>query len=130
YEQLCFFSERYLKDKDEAEDIIGELFTKLWTKQLYQKDEAHLKALLYRSAYHACLDRIKTETNSRKRQWEFVQHTDEVSDDYAHNMIRAEVWGELYQAIKKLPEQCGKVIVLSYIEEKKNAEIAQHMGLS
>jgi RNA polymerase sigma-70 factor (ECF subfamily) len=45
-------------------------------------------------------------------------------------MIRMEVFNELYREINQLPEQCGKIVRMGYIEGMKNEEIARELGLS
>ncbi len=45
-------------------------------------------------------------------------------------MIEAEVLGEVYKALQKLPEGCRKVINLSYFEGLSNQEVADRLNVS
>lgn len=55
----------------------------------------------------------------------------EVDEDLVIATItRAEVIAEIHGAIESLPAGCKKISYLSFIEEKKNQEIAQELGIS
>src|SRR4051812_23274512 len=67
YASLCFYADRIIKDSEAAEDIVEEIFVKIWNKPRPFESEQHLKAFLYRSVKNACLDFIKTTERSNKR---------------------------------------------------------------
>lgn len=130
YESLCYFAQRYVGDSDQAEDIIGELFAKLWQQSISFKDSEHLKAYLYRSASNACYTHLKATQSLKAREDKYGIETGYTEQDFINNIIRAELWREVYQAIENLPSQCSLVIKMSYVEGLKNAEIAVQLGLS
>lgn len=130
YERLCFFAQRYTADASQAEDIIGELFARLWQKPLSFHDEEHLKAYLYRSAANACYTYTRTVGNLKIRESKYASTTAPISESFLQDIIRADVWAGVYQAIENLPPQCALVIKMSYVEGLKNPEIAAQLGLS
>lgn len=114
----------------DAEDVVEELFVRLWNRQQHFTDEGHLKAFLYRSTKNACLDFIKKTERSGARNSFYASEVYENEEGYLNEIIRAEVIRELYQAIEDLPAQCNKVIKMSYVEGKSNQEIADELSLS
>ena len=130
YASLCFFAERVTDSHDDAEDIVEELFVKLWNKHQQFESEQHLKAFLYRSTKNACLDFIKLTERANNRHTRFFMDNDQQEESYLNEIIRAEVIREIYQAIENLPPQCGKIITMSYVDGKTNQEIADELNLS
>ncbi len=130
YESLCYFALRYMGDSDQAEDIIGDLFARLWQQSISFNDSEHLKAYLYRSASNACYTQLKATQNLKAREDKYGAKAGYTEHGFINNIIRAELWREVYQAIDNLPRQCSRVIKMSYVEGLKNGEIAVQLGLS
>lgn len=128
YHPLCFYAGKFVGD--EAEDLIENLFVKLWDKKQVFNDAGHLRGFLYQATRNACLDYLK---NNRRRGLTGVAISEELAisdEDHLHYMMKAETHAEIYRAIHQLPSQCSKVITLSFLEGMSNAEIAREMGLS
>ncbi len=130
YAPLCHFAAHFLQSEEEAQDIIEDLFIKLWQKNQVFENPKHAQAFLYRSAQNACLNFLKHNQRTTIAQEALITDTDWTEEDYLSQMIRSEVWGEIYRAIEGLPAQCSKVIVMSYIDGKSNSEIAEELDLS
>jgi RNA polymerase sigma-70 factor (family 1) len=129
YHPLCFYATKFV-GQDQAEDIIENLFLRLWDKKQVFQDTIHLKAFLYRSIKNGCLDFMKSNKSIGGMDSALVDEQFFAAGDYLHDIIKAEVLAEIYRAIHLLPSQCGKVIQLGYLEGKNNTEIAEEMGLS
>jgi len=113
-----------------AGDIIQEVFLKLWNRRQVFEDIRHLKDFLYKSTRNACFDTIKGSIHSKERQAVFLGTQAEWETAADLEMIRLEVFNELHHEINQLPEQCGKIIRMGYIDGLKNDEIARELGLS
>lgn len=129
YHRLCFYASRFIK-ADLAEDVIETLFLKLWDKKKSFETADHMKAFLYLAVRNACLDHIKTSRNAAIRDTTYTTAQTAPDPDPLHHIIEAEVLAEIYQAINDLPGQCAKVIRMSFLEGRGNAEIAEEMDLS
>lgn len=130
YAPLCHFAEHNLPTNLDAEDVIEDLFFKLWERHQVLESPAHARALLYRSARNACLNFMKHGKVAERGEQLLVSELEQMEEDHLQQMIRSEVWGEIYRAIENLPSQCSKVITMSYIEGKTNSEIAGELNLS
>lgn len=128
HQPLRYYSAKFVGSED-AQDVIENVFLKLWQKKQQIDNEEHLKALLYHSAKNACLNHLKTSKNAQIRQLAFQDHHSGNEDSYLEEMIKAEVLAEIYRAINNLPSQCCKVVSLSYIEGRTNKEIAEQLSL-
>ncbi len=128
HQPLRFYSAKFVGPED-AQDVVENLFLRLWQKRQQIESKEHLQALLYNAARNACLNYLKTSKNAFNRGEAFEKGKPQTQDSYQEEMIRAEVLAEIYRAINNLPSQCSKVISMSYIGGLTNNEIAVQMGL-
>lgn len=129
YPALRFFAAKYVGD-EESEDIIESLFLRLWRQKHVLINEMHLKAFLYQATRNACLDFIKVQGRRNKRHMVWLHESEEMEQDYLHDLIHTEVIAELYRAINALPSQCRNVVQLGFVDGLSNEEIAQALELS
>lgn len=129
YHPLCFYASKFV-DPDDAEDLIENLFLKLWNKKQQFESTTHLQAFLYHAVRNACLDFKKSKKNKLELHEPVSENQPLPGDDQLHHLIKAEVLAEIYRAVNNLPSQCSKVIRMGYLEGMNNAEIADELGLS
>lgn len=129
YADLCFFAERIIGD-DHAEDIVGNVFLKLWEKARDFESEYHLRSFLYRAVKNGCLNFIKLSQRAEIRNQVFYEERIEENDPLLMEIMRAEIIRKLYLAVEALPPQTRKIIKLTYLKGKTNKQAADHMALS
>ncbi|WP_341835622.1 RNA polymerase sigma-70 factor [Chitinophaga pollutisoli] len=130
YSALCLFSARIVGEPGHAEDIVQDVFEKLWQKQSYFADLRHLKDYLYKATRNASINFLKSVQHSQERQAVFLNGQEEMTGAEDLEMIRAEVFRVIYREIGNLPDQCGKIVRMSYIEGLKNEQIAEILDIS
>lgn len=130
YNPLCLFADRLLADRAAAEDIVGESFIKLWHKRTDFETLQNIKAFMYITVRNACLNYLKRAKRDSLSKKQLAYLTGEKEEFILNEMIRAEVLKEIMHEINNLPEQCGKVLKLGYLEGLKNQEIAALLNIS
>jgi RNA polymerase sigma-70 factor (family 1) len=130
YNPLCLFADRLLTDKAAAEDIVGEAFIKLWNKRTNFESLQNVKAFMYITVRNACLNHLKQAKRDSLSKKQMAYLTGEKEEFVLNEMIRAEVLKEIMNEVNNLPEQCGKVLRLGYLEGLKNQEIADLLNIS
>lgn len=130
YSPLCLFAERLLADSAAAEDIVGESFVKLWNKRTDFESVQNIKAFMYITVRNACLNHLKQAKRDSLSKKQLAYLTSEKEEFVLNEMIRAEVLKEIMHEINNLPEQCGKVLKLGYLEGLRNQEIADLLNIS
>jgi RNA polymerase sigma-70 factor (ECF subfamily) len=130
YNPLCLFADRLLTDKAAAEDIVGEAFIKLWNKRANFESLQNIKAFMYITVRNACLNHLKQAKRDSLSKKQMAYLTGEKEEFVLNEMIRAEVLKEIMNEVNNLPEQCGKVLRLGYLEGFKNQEIADMLNIS
>lgn len=128
HSRLCYFAASILLSDESSEDVVQEAFVKLWQKKMHFSDLAAVKAFLYVTVKHQCLDIYKHDKVVRKYN-DLLQKEDHL--DYTINyVIEAEVLEKVHQAMQKLPLGCRNVMKLSYFEGLKNQAVADQLHVS
>lgn len=130
YDRLVYFSLQFVKDQDQAQDIVQDAFIKYWQeREFVLSDQIAIKNYLYSTVRNASLNAIRHSkvVDAYVRQ----QGTDEPEElSVMDAIISSEVIAEIHIAIAALPESYRQISVMSYLEGKKNQEIADELGLS
>ncbi|HEY9362486.1 MAG TPA: RNA polymerase sigma-70 factor [Chitinophagaceae bacterium] len=131
YAALCFFANKMLDDKRISEEIVEDVFVKLWTKEPDFNNHSNVKALLYISVKNSCLNFIKKHRNDLSNQNAFAYHLKHESEDFILNkMVRAEEIVEVHTELQKLPLRCRKVMNLYYGEGMDHKSIANQLCIT
>ena len=128
YANLCLFTNKYLKDFSEAEDVAQEVFIILWKKHTDFSKLSSLKAFLYQTAKNMSLNVIK-HNKIKSNYTEFQIKEFESEQFFANQLIEEETKRIILKRINELPTQSRKIIILS-LEGLKNLEIAESMEIS
>ena len=130
YQTLCYFAFNYLKEQDEAEDVVQEVFMKLLNWDESFDNEEHLKHYLYKAVRNSCLNQIKMTGIRSDILGAIQKDTEEDENNFFENVVRAEVYQEIMDAIQELPTECGRVFRLAYVDGFSNEEIATQLSIS
>ena len=130
YQSLSNYANSILKEMDEAEEIVQNLFLGIWEKRSDLEITISLKSYLYRAVHNHCLNRIK-HLKVREEYQQYANNFYDVSHESVSNtVIKNELEGKIDEAIKKLPEQCRLIFSMSRFDELKYYEIAEKLSLS
>ncbi|MDR0507586.1 MAG: RNA polymerase sigma-70 factor [Dysgonamonadaceae bacterium] len=127
--RLYAYSFQFTKSKDEAEDIVQEVFVKLWINREKIKQEDTLRSLLFIMAKHHIINAFHSRIN-QPAYMEYLQYRETLSENDNDPMNYREFLDDLKKAMKTLPTTQQKVIVLSKIQELPNKKIAEKLELS
>lgn len=130
YSALCHYAGSILGDPGHAEDLVQDVFEKLWQKPPAFENLRHLKDYLYKATRNAALNFLKGSQHSMERQAKFLHGQDEATGAEDADIIRTEVFRHIYREISNLPDQCGRIVRMSYIEGLKNEQIAEALSIS
>jgi RNA polymerase sigma-70 factor, ECF subfamily len=128
YDALVGYGKTIIKDVDEAEDIVQQVFISVWEKRLAIEIHTSFRAMLYKAVYNSCLNRIKHDEVKRSYAREIKLTS---SSSFSHEDIQhKELQKKINVAIDQLPEQCAKIFKMSRFEYLKYQEIADKLDLS
>jgi RNA polymerase sigma-70 factor (ECF subfamily) len=130
YPSLCFFARRYVAVSGLAEEVVQDAMVKLWQRHGDFDNFNAVKAFLYISIKHACLDGSESEKRKLNRDSNWYQQQEHLEPDVEEHIIQSEVLMEISQAIAMLPEQCRNIMKMSYEQGKSGKEIAEAMHIT
>lgn len=130
YQALCFFGTSITQDAQEAEDLVQETFSKLWAKRSDFQTTANIKAFLYISTKNASLNFIRQKNRQSEKEKEFSYLQAETPETFDPLLAEVEIVQALYEEIDQLPPQCRRIFKMSYLEGKKNEEVAALLNIS
>ena len=117
-----------LKDVEESEDVIQELFMELWKKHEYLTNiNSSLKSYLKRAAINRALNKLK----KRKSFYEYDVDIEIERSVFQPDLAEvSELQNIITKSIEELPPRCKEVFVLSREEDKTYREISQQLDIS
>jgi RNA polymerase sigma-70 factor, ECF subfamily len=127
YGNLCQYAHTIIKDPTEAEDVVQVMFIKLWEKREVLQINQSVKAYLFKSVYHQCINLLEHRTVVTKHQ---SLRKMEIREEILPSVFPEELEASVQSAIDKLPPQCRTIFMMSRYEELKHSEIAATLNLS
>ena len=128
YQELCQYAYKFIRDRNEAEDIVQIFFVKLWeNKDLLSVSS--INSYSFRAIRNSCLNQIIKNERHQQTSIDTLVDTmvDYVTDDedtiYSYR-------DKTRKAIQKIPSKSRKILLLHCITGLKYQEIAQHLGIS
>ncbi len=131
YQPLCSHAVRFVYSKEVAEDLVMDVFSQFWQKQLHQNITTSYRAYLFTSVRHAAYAHIRSEF-SREKPVDFSLESDELNQPITPQQLLQfnELYIKIEEIIRSTSPQSQKVFVMSRFEGKKNATIAEELHLS
>lgn len=130
YKTLCNIAYRIVGDRDAAEDVVQEVFIKLWERKEEITIDSSIKGYLFKSVSNAAINYLQ-KNRALKYKEEISENTHAAYlVDGGNKMDEKELEARIEKAIEKLPPKCKAIFVLSRFEEMKYQEIAQHLNIS
>jgi len=130
YVSLVKYAGTLIRDKDMAEEIVQDLFFKLWQDKEKIKIESSLNGYLFRAVHNRCLHYIEhlkvVERHSRETSPEINESPESPEDVLQYKELQTRIAGIL----DRLPERCGRIFMMNRFEGLKYSEIAEKLSVS
>lgn len=130
FKNLHAYACTIIKDDVMAEEMVQNVFYKIWERKAHLTIQTSLTAYLYRAVYHESLNYIKHLKVKTAYQSYATARMNEQSDNAEKKVLLGELEERLRTALQELPEQCRTIFQMSRFEELKYQEIADRLGLS
>ncbi|MEZ5198983.1 MAG: RNA polymerase sigma-70 factor [Bacteroidales bacterium] len=128
YSNLSTIAFLYIHDITEAEEVVQQLFIKLWEGKHYKNINSSLNSYLNTGVRNACLNYLEKRKTERNRLLKIPeQETTTQSLDFLMNDEKRLVFEK---AISELPKQCRKAIELVYFSNRSYKEAAENLNVS
>jgi len=121
---------RLMNNREEAEDIVQEVYMKLWGMRDELNDYKSIEALCVRITRNLCLDQLrrrKVDQNALKNERLSAENH---LDDPENNLERQEEKKIIHVLIASLPEPQRSLVHLRHMEGKEYEEISKMVNMN
>ncbi|HAE67650.1 MULTISPECIES: RNA polymerase sigma factor [Sphingobacterium] len=132
YQQKIYWHvRRMVIDHDDADDVVQDIFVKVWKNLGNFREDSQLYTWLYRIATNECITFL-----NKKKQKQNVSLDDDTTAYLAETLADGNYFNgdkaqmKLQQALLTLPEKQKLVFNMKYFEDMKYEEISEVLGTS
>jgi RNA polymerase sigma-70 factor (ECF subfamily) len=137
YISLCAYSRRYVGRKDVAEEIVSEVFFKIWESRKSLQIKTSINAYLFKAVCNNSLyylRNLKKEESLdeyfNKNEAENIGIAIAAHEIEEQSILMEQLNVQIEEVVNQLPPQQQTAFKLKRFEGKKNKEVAEIMGLS
>lgn len=137
YRPLCYYARKYALDRFESEEVVQQVFLKLWETRHSLSIEKSVSAYLYQSVRNQSLNYLKQKSLFSKNKEDYALKVKQASlfaaiseENGASALLAHELEQQINQAIDNLPVKCREVFLLSRRENLSVKEIAGKLNIS
>jgi len=128
--KVYYFALSYLKNKEEAEDVVQETFMNLWKHRDQINEHYVFSKYLFKITFNATCKKFRKQTSDKRQMEEVLQNiiTEDNStylDIEYNNLVET-----TNQLIEKLPPRQKNIILLSINDQLTNEQIAKQLNIS
>jgi len=129
--RLFSFTFKILKNEAEADDIVQEVFVKIWESKHQLEETKQLHSYIFTIAYNCSIDLIRKRINNHK----YIEYLKKLSVREAEpigisELEYNELKGQVDNLISKLPERQKQVYLLHREQGLTYPEIAVRLSIS
>lgn len=130
FKRLHSYAFTILRDEVEAEEIVQQVFFKLWDRNENLSLTGSVSAYLYRAVHNESLNYIKHQKVRSNHKLHVAYSMKNEVEHPAKKVMTGELEKKIHSALNELPEQCRTIFQLSRFDELKYREIADKLGIS
>jgi len=128
--RLYSFSLKYLRSKEEAEELIQSVFLKLWENYKNLKKESSFKSYLFTITYNEICKIFRKRNYQQKFINDSLYENPRSSFEIEEEIDYKSILDSVQQVVDKLPEMQKNIFLKSREEGKSAKEIAKEIGIS
>ncbi len=134
YYSLCTYAMRVVAGREVAEEVVADVFVKLWKNREHIEVHTSFEAYIYRAVRNQSLDYLKLKLHRvyERETLESIQWNPAYADHYSpmDELVFNEFYDRVENHISNLPRQCQIIFRLSREEGLRYREIAEQLKIS
>jgi RNA polymerase sigma-70 factor, ECF subfamily len=130
YVSLVRYAKTLIKDHDTAEEIVQDLFFRLWQDKGKLNIESSLNGYLFRAVHNRCLHHIEHNKVIERHAEEMLYRQKEDQESPSDILNYKELQDKIARILERLPAKCGRIFTMSRFEGLKYTEIAEKLSVS
>ncbi len=129
--KLCQFASSFLDDKEASEEIVNDVFVKVWTSRNTLDKIKNIQVYLYVSVKNACLNWLRSASAKKNKELVIAETLYfHLSADPAQLLIGKELQTEILNAVNNLPARCKLIFKMVKEDGLTCNEVAAILSLS
>lgn len=138
FPRMLRFARTYVVDKEDAENIVQDIFIYLWENRSLLENIHSPQAFLFTLVKRRSIDFLRKKLQAaytegsieeiENHEFQYKLYSLEALDEARFS--DEEIERLLHNAIDRLPERCRRIFIESKLNNKKYQEIADEMGVS
>jgi len=129
HHELCVYANSLINNNIQAEDVVQNVFIRLWEKRANLNVNSSLKSFLYKSVYNEFIDQYRKTQSVLRIEKIYIEYINTIVD---HNSKEdtEELISLVKQTIQQLPPKCKQIFELSKTEGLSNFEISEFLNIN
>lgn len=125
---LCVFARNFSLEKEEAEDVVQEVFCRIYDDKMLFNELNSLKSYLYSSVRNRCLNYIRDKKRRLNHEACFLD-AQETYNRWEDLAMENEIYRQLVRLMDELPPQCRNIFQRT-LNGDTSEKIATDLNLS
>ena len=129
YPAMCSFAWQFLNDRELAEEVVQDLFVRIWEKRENLNIQTSVRHYFFKSVRNHCLNQLQHEKIKKKYSDRILEssHQDINPDQF---YIEVDLVQRIERSIDSLPPKRQEIFRLSREQGLKYKEIAETLNIS
>nr|WP_199157823.1 RNA polymerase sigma-70 factor [Pedobacter sp. ASV2] len=128
--KILVYATALCKSADLAEEIVQEVFIKIWQKRMQINPDMHFGAYIKKITLNHVLNHLKKISREKLLQKELFSYIEVLRNSTEENLFEKELLKTYDEAINNLPPQKKLIYYMSRTEDLSHYEIAQKLSIS
>ena len=128
YQRLCVYAQSLCNDHNMAEDIVQNVFVKVWFKRKKINPDLSIKSYLYKSVYNEFINlyrKNKPVIYLEKKYFEAIDLVVDIEPEELDGLIKL-----MNIEIENLPSKCREIFLMNKKEGLTHTEISEYLNIS
>lgn len=130
YSDLVMFANKFIRDRETSEEIVQDVFIKIWESRDIIIITSSLKSFLLKSVQNKCIDRLRHLKIRDKYQSAVLDNPVLFENDTENYILHSELKTSLEKALIKIPEDIANTFSFSRFDGLSYKEIAEKQNIS
>jgi RNA polymerase sigma-70 factor, ECF subfamily len=129
--RLCAFANKFLCCPQSSEEVVQDIFLKLWENRSTLRSDESGKSFLFQAVHNKSLNLLAHEkVVSRYSEMIKAVYSQPQEFDVHESLMAKELNTSIQSIVNELAPECKRIFLMSRAEGKKHHEIAEELNIS
>ncbi|MBS1632845.1 MAG: RNA polymerase sigma-70 factor [Bacteroidetes bacterium] len=130
YQKLCSYAFTFIKDKESCEDLVQEIFIKIWEKEKMELGVEKIKFYLFTAVRNNCYNKLQKDKKNIIQELQDEDVSEEINFRIENYETEPDPKHLVSNALQLLPPKCKEIFMLSRLSGLTYRQIADSLEIS